>query len=139
MQWSFFDMVKAFAIYPILEELLYRRILLVGLRSRYSFKKSVIVLSLGFSIGHIFSDTGLLYVFLVSVLFSVLYLLTAKLWHVIFMHALLNLLSYYSNEILSNFFAFKQYAIAACFLFMSMLVSGAAIYFKRNSVVTQIH
>ena len=86
----------------ILEEIVYRAYFLDKLLKEKSKIASVLILSLHFSIVHIFTDTGLLYAFVFSILLSLLYIKTKSLFNTIILHLYCNffalcLLQYFIN------------------------------------------
>lgn len=100
-----FEIIKALLIYPILEELIFRKYLLISLLKTKSGIRSIFVLSLGFTLVHCMTNSSLLYVFLLSMFFSWIYLRTRNIYLVIFLHisnnflSITNLINYLSKSI----------------------------------------
>lgn len=90
---SGFEIVKALLLYPIFEELIFRKYLLVSLTKTNSEIKAILILSLGFTLIHFMTNSSLLYVFLLSMFFSWVYLKTRNIYLTIILHVLNNFLS----------------------------------------------
>ncbi|WP_394332982.1 CPBP family intramembrane glutamic endopeptidase [Flavobacterium phragmitis] len=88
-----FDIVKALLVFPVLEEIFFRKYLLVSLQKINSNFSSILFLSFGFTMTHCFTNSSLLYVFLMSVFFSWIYLKTRNIYLTIFLHSFNNFLS----------------------------------------------
>lgn len=88
-----FEIIKALLLYPIFEELIFRKYLLVSLAKTKSEIRSILVLSLGFTLIHCITNSSLLYVFLLSTFLSWIYLKTRNIYLVVFLHFLNNFLS----------------------------------------------
>lgn len=89
---------------PFVEELLFRRCILVNSVSQYGEKKALWISSFMFTIAHFFTDSGLLFVFMGSMFLGYLYLKTNSFYVVLICHVLLNagalFLSPIINEVL---------------------------------------
>jgi|SRR5690554_1429155 len=77
-------------VYPLVEEIVFRLYWLKDLSNKLSNVKSIVIVSFGFSIYHLFSGIPLLYAFLYSVIISWLYLKFNKLYLCIIFHVLYN-------------------------------------------------
>lgn len=77
-------------VYPIVEEIVFRLYWLKYLNDKMSNTKSIIIVSLGFSLYHLFSGMPLLYAFLNSILISWLYLRFKNLYLCFVFHILYN-------------------------------------------------
>ena len=89
-----FLIIKALFIYPILEELIFRKYLLVSLNYKNSQLKSILILSFGFTLIHYLTDSSLFYVFLLSIFLSWTYLKTRNIFLCIVLHFFNNLLTF---------------------------------------------
>lgn len=89
---SNYEITKALILYPILEELIFRKYLLSKLTNSKTENKSIVFLSLGFTLTHFLTDSALLYVFLFSVFLSWIYLKTRNIYLCIASHILNNFL-----------------------------------------------
>ena len=89
---------------PFVEELLFRRCILVNSVNRYGERKALWISSIIFTIAHFFTSSGLLFVFMGSMFLGYLYLKTNSFYVVLLYHILLNVgalfLSPIVNEIL---------------------------------------
>lgn len=91
---SFLSIVLT-SITAILEEIIYRYYFLNEFLKSKSKITSVLILSLCFSLAHIFTDTGLVYAFIFSIILSFLYIKTRSLFNVIFLHLYCNFFATY--------------------------------------------
>jgi membrane protease YdiL (CAAX protease family) len=82
-------------IWVFVEEIYYRRILAQKIYNEKSFRKAFWISSIVFSIGHWFSDTGLLYAFIGGLILAYLYLKTQSIWLSIVAHLYYNLMTFY--------------------------------------------
>jgi membrane protease YdiL (CAAX protease family) len=85
--------VLSIFITSILEEMIYRGYFLKKLLTEKSNLISIIIVSFYFSIAHIFTDSGLLYVFLLSFLLSFFYTKTKSIMYVTLLHLYCNIFS----------------------------------------------
>jgi membrane protease YdiL (CAAX protease family) len=88
-----FEILKVLLFYPVLEELVFRKYLLAQLLEGKSKISSILILSPGFTLVHSFTDSSLLFVFLLSVFFSWTYLKTGNIYMAIFLYSFNNFLS----------------------------------------------
>jgi membrane protease YdiL (CAAX protease family) len=89
-------------IWVFVEEIYYRRIVAQKIFNQKSFAKAFWISSLVFSIGHWFSDTGLLYAFIGGLILAYLYLKTQSIWLSIFAHLYYNLMTFYITPKISE-------------------------------------
>lgn len=87
-------------IWVFIEEIYYRRILVQEIFNQKGFSKALWISSLVFSIGHWFSDTGLLYAFIGGIVLAYIYIKTESIWLCIFGHMYFNLMTFYITPIL---------------------------------------
>jgi len=109
----------------IFEEILFRRILAQTINNKVGFKKAVWISALIFSLGHIYSETGLLSAFLGGMVFAYLYLKTSNIFLSIGAHLSYNLSTYFLTPIfLNNFKQINEYPIILSFL----IIGSGLIY-----------
>lgn len=92
-QYTNLDYFKLILLFPVFEELIYRKYLLQYLMTKYTDKKAIIYLSIGFAISHCFTDTGLLLVFLYSLFISFVYIKTRNIYICILSHSISNFMA----------------------------------------------
>lgn len=85
-----YSYLRLIIIMPILEEVLFRKILLVKLIERYSYITSILITSLLFSLGHL-SLGQLLPTFLSGLILGTLYLKTKNISSAILLHSIINI------------------------------------------------
>jgi membrane protease YdiL (CAAX protease family) len=90
VKWS---VLVSICITSILEEIIFRGYFLNKLLSEKGNIISIIIVSFYFSIVHIFTDSGLLYVFLLSLILSTFYTKTRSIMSVILLHLYCNIFS----------------------------------------------
>src|SRR5690606_16729457 len=84
------NMLLMCIVYPVAEEIVFRLYWLKYLSHKLSNTKSIVIVSLGFSIYHLFSGIPLLYAFLYSIIISWLYLRFKKLYLCFLFHIVYN-------------------------------------------------
>jgi len=89
---SLYRVITALIIFPFLEEILFRRIILQKIYNNYGFYPAIWISSIFFSLSHINTDSGLLGVFISGLILGYIYLKTKNIWLTIFSHSLNNLL-----------------------------------------------
>jgi membrane protease YdiL (CAAX protease family) len=82
-------------IWVVIEEIYYRRIIAQEIFNKNGIPKALWISSLIFSIGHWFSDTGLLYAFIGGIILGYIYLKTKSIWLSIFAHMYFNLMTFF--------------------------------------------
>lgn len=98
IDYSILVLISYSIIIPILEEVLFRGIIFTDYIKRINLFKSVVYSSLIFSASHIFSDTGLLPVFLAGIVLSLSYYYSGKLITPILIHILINSIFLLTNS-----------------------------------------
>ncbi|WP_163396107.1 CPBP family intramembrane glutamic endopeptidase [Flavobacterium limi] len=119
---SKYEVVKALLLYPILEEFIFRKYLLINLTATNTKLKSILILSLGFTLIHCFTDSAPLYVFLLSTFLSWIYLKTKNIFISIFLHFVNNFLSITSFNFISFLAKFKGIDFAVILLILVFLI-----------------
>lgn len=119
-------------LFPILEELIFRRKFLNLLSSSFSIKKAITILAIGITSCHIFSDSGLLPIFIFNIFLSWSYLKTKNILLCVFCHILNNFLILY---FIPTVFLPKEnnYFFIIFFILSSFLMMVFSIYkFKKS-------
>lgn len=96
--YSLLDLFKIVIIYPVLEEAIYRGYFLKFSNQRISSIKSIVIVSVIFTLTHIFTDSGLLYIFIISIFISYIFFKFKSLLICIFIHSLFNILAVFFTE-----------------------------------------
>lgn len=81
---------QSLAIAPIMEELLFRGVILKGIMNKYSMRKSIVISSILFAIIHSNLQQGV-YAFISSIIFSLIYIYTDSIKFSIVAHFLNNI------------------------------------------------
>ncbi|WP_425250475.1 lysostaphin resistance A-like protein [Flavobacterium bizetiae] len=110
-----FEIVKVLVLYPILEELIFRKYLLISLVKTKPETNSILTLSVGFTLIHFITNSSLLYVFLLSIFLSWVYLKTRNICLTIILHVLNNFLS------ITNLISYLSKSISL-FIILSVLI-----------------
>lgn len=116
------DIILVIILGPILEEVLYRKIIFNKLRTVFSVSFSIVFTSILFSIMHL-NPYGLISFFIVGVILNYVYYLTNNLLLNIIFHSLLNVLFYLFER---SEIAFSHRAILMCFCFY--ILCGVTLY-----------
>ena len=87
-----FKIFTSILIYPFLEELFFRKIILEKLVELISPKKAIIFSALIFLAFHIYSDTNLIHVFSIGVFLGYLYIKTRSFGLILITHSLSNMI-----------------------------------------------
>ncbi|WP_170164594.1 CPBP family intramembrane glutamic endopeptidase [Sinomicrobium pectinilyticum] len=128
-------LIKMFALFPFMEELVFRRCFLDSLLKHSSLKKAVFLTSLGFALCHIFSDSGLLPVFMVSVFLGLVYTETKSLLLCFLFHSLANILAYmvsiYRKDLLFKFST--EWSVIIIVFSLLLIVASAIAIFKNTA------
>lgn len=89
------DIFTALTIYPIIEEIFFRKCLAKGLYNLYGFKRALLISSAIFAILHFFSGNGILIVFMIGLFLGYIYLRTNSILLSILIHSFSNFLVLY--------------------------------------------
>lgn len=130
---SLFNYLKAIILFPVLEELVFRGVLFQKLRKLYP-NRSIIILSLGFAICHIFTDSGLLPVFLFSLYITWIYLKAQNIYLAIFLHILAN-----SLGLIEGFYTYPENKIVLVTMLVAILCLGYMSISKLKSAKMITH
>lgn len=90
-------------IWVFIEEIFYRRIIAQKIFNEKGFSKALWISSLIFSIGHWFSDTGMLYAFIGGIILAYIYLKTKSIWLSIFAHMYFNLMTFFVTSVIIRY------------------------------------
>lgn len=135
---SKYEIIKALFLYPILEEFIFRKYLLINLTDTNPKLKSILILSLGFTLIHCFTDSALLYVFLLSTFLSWIYLKTRNIYLSVFLHFLNNFLSITSSNLI-NFLAKFKGKDFAIILFILVFLIFFALFKVANDKTNEFY
>lgn len=91
--------VTSLLLLAICEEIIFRRILSQKINNAFGFKKSILISSLIFAISHIYTDSGLLIVFIAGMILTYIYLKTNNIYLSIIAHLVYNFSVYYLQPI----------------------------------------
>ncbi|WP_442902258.1 lysostaphin resistance A-like protein [Flavobacterium sp. C4GT6] len=89
---SYYSFIRLLLITPILEELLFRRLILANLFSRYNIYISIVITSLLFSFCHLDLNNSLIF-FIGSIILCLAYLKTRDIRYSIILHILMNFIT----------------------------------------------
>ncbi|WP_366094606.1 CPBP family intramembrane glutamic endopeptidase [Flavobacterium sp.] len=90
-------------LFVILEELTFREFFLREIRKTKSELFSIIIVSVFFSLSHLNTDSGLLPVFIGSLIISRLYLKSNSILNAILLHFLINISNFFIYLLFANF------------------------------------
>ncbi|MEA1786949.1 type II CAAX endopeptidase family protein [Arenibacter sp. GZD96] len=128
--------VFSILLFPILEELLFRKGILHGLTKLYSIRKSIIVSSLLFSLAHLFTETGMFSAFLIGMVLGYIYVRYNSFILVLLVHIIYNLLTIYVSQLINDYiFAIelsKIYIFFIPLLVVSLLIMLGCIYLLNS-------
>lgn len=128
-------LIKMFILFPFMEELVFRKCFLDSLLKHSSLKKAVLLTSLGFALCHIFSDSGLLPVFITSMFLCLVYTETKSLLLCFLFHSLANILAYtvsmYREDLLFKFST--EWSVIIIVFSLLLIVASAIVIFKNTA------
>ena len=108
-----FELLVTVVLGPLIEEILYRKVIFTKLKTFFSLRISIIITSVLFSFMHLDFD-GLIHYFIIGVLLTYTYHLTKSLALNVIYHALLNLLTFFT---IKSDIPFTDRSILMCILF----------------------
>lgn len=115
-------------IFPFFEEFLFRNTILEGLKNVYGAKKAILLSALFFTLAHIFTGTGLFLAFLGGLFLGYVFYKTRNLYHVFFLHSIINIcILFISPKLLSNIAELSLFH-SSVFLFF-LLILGVFLTF----------
>src|SRR5699024_9194002 len=129
---SIYSIFRAIIIVPIYEELIFRRFLIYKLRKKYKPIFVIFFNSFLFSLWHLDLEQSI-YAFIMGCLFGGLYYSGYKLWSIIYLHSLINLIfTIFSTK----YTTFNYYNIAVLFviLIISIIWLIKIIFNKKHSI-----
>lgn len=141
--------IKTIIIAPLLEELLFRKIIFERIKSFLSPRKSIVISSLIFTSFHLYGDVSLVYIFFIGVFLSYIYLKTSNLSLIIITHCFLNFLGitylmnlkYIDSKIdLSKINFWILFIVIGCFLFYLSfrLLKNNGKFYRSNGNVSNL-
>ena len=126
-------------IWVIIEEIYYRRILSQEIFNKKGFPKALWISSLIFSIGHWFSDTGLLYAFIGGIILGYIYLKTKSIWLSIFAHMYFNLMTFFiTPEIIKYSTEINTRLKMIGMILIGLFFIGIMVFLIKKSTKNQI-
>lgn len=129
---SIYSIFRAIIIVPIYEELIFRRFFIDKLRKKYKPIFVIFFTSFLFSLWHLDLEQSI-YAFIMGCLFGGLYYSGYKLWSIIYLHSLINLIfTIFSTK----YTTFNYYNIAVLFviLIISIIWLIKIIFNKKHSI-----
>jgi CAAX protease family protein len=135
---SLYNVLKYIIIFPIIEELFFRRIISQKIYSAKGFYPALWISSILFSVAHVFSSTNLFGAFVAGIFLGYIYLKTQNIWLSIFAHSLFNtLLLFLSPPISDMILGISDYWVFGTFIAFSFSLIITMTYFinriKDNS------
>lgn len=91
---SYLFLFSAVILGPILEEIIFRKIILTGLLSKYSPFKAIIYTSLLFGCMHYHPLVDIIQAFLIGIILCIVFYASGKLWITILCHSFANILGF---------------------------------------------
>ena len=136
-----YSIVSLVLVAPVLEELIFRGIILDGLLHKYSPVKSIVFSSMLFGLIHI-HPIQLVSAFLIGLFAGWVYYRTSKISLCIFIHFINNFLItlvvlFYTDDTSTDTLAATGYRHYLIYLFILMAVGGVAIYLLNKEFNTQ--
>ncbi|WP_168796375.1 CPBP family intramembrane glutamic endopeptidase [Flagellimonas onchidii] len=117
---------------PLLEEVLYRRIIFRKLLVKYNAPTSIIITSLLFALAHLDLE-GLLAYFFVGLIYTYLYHLTRSLWLNILVHGLYNL--FVSVTAITTYQSTNSFFLIGILIYITCVI-GIYLSLKKIKVLT---
>ena len=134
MKYTFSFLFSSIFLFPIFEELFFRRLLAHHFFERYGFKKAVFYSAFLFTIAHNLNNGGLLDLFLFGSIFAFIYLKTRNVYLVVVLHMLNNIFYFLlSGTITPVIMLFEDYKHLKYFWFfygLGFLTLGWVIYYS---------
>lgn len=134
MKYSFLSVLSSIFLFPIFEELFFRRLLAHHFLERYGFKKAVYYSAFLFMIVHNLNEGGLLDLFLCGSIFAYIYLKTRNVYLVVVLHMLNNffyvLFSGTITPLIIFFEDYKHLKYFWVFYVFGFLTLGWVIYYS---------
>lgn len=115
--YNFITLLKIIIIFPILEEVVFRKYLLRLLNLKFSTNKALIINCIGFTLCNIYFDVGLLYVFMCGMFYSHMYIKSKNILFSIILHAVNN-----SFSILFKYYIDLSYEVLIIITFLFFLL-----------------
>lgn len=130
---TFFTIIKMILIYPMMEELFFRRIISEKIYQNNGFYSALWISSIIFAIAHIYSETNILGAFIAGIFLGFIYLKTSNIWLSIFAHALFNALILFSSPTISDLIlGITEYWVFGVFIIFSLGLIFIMIYFLNK-------
>lgn len=134
IKYSFLFVLSSIFLFPIFEELFFRRLLAHHFFEKYGFKKAVFYSAFLFMIAHLLNEGGLLDLFLFGSIFAYIYLKTRNIYLVVVLHMLNNffyvLFSGTITPLIIFFEDYKHLKYFWIFYVFGFLTLGWVIYYS---------
>lgn len=129
---SSYSILRVIIIVPIYEELIFRRFFIDELRGKYKPWFVIFFTSFLFSVWHLDFEQSI-YAFIIGCLFGTLYYSGYKLWSIIYLHSLINLIF---TVFSTRYTPFNYYNIAALFIvfFITIWWLIKVVFNKKHSI-----
>ena len=126
-------------IFTVFEEIVFRRILAQFINNKLGLAKGVWISALIFSVGHIYSDTGLLYAFFGGIVFAYIYFKTRNIYLSIGAHLFYNLLTYFLTPIFAdNIDSLYEYPIIITIIMIGIALIYGMVWQLRKTEKQQL-
>jgi membrane protease YdiL (CAAX protease family) len=130
---DFMQILEVIIIFPILEELLFRRIIAGELENQFGFLAAIIVSSVLFAYAHYNSDNSVFIAFIMGLILGYFYLKTHNFLLVLIAHSFVNgvvlfFSAWYKNKLVDYAFDNMQSSTYNGFLFWYFILSVAFTY-----------
>ncbi|NJB72918.1 membrane protease YdiL (CAAX protease family) [Saonia flava] len=126
-------------IFTVFEEIVFRRILAQFIKNKIGIVKGIWISALIFSVGHIYSDTGLLYAFFGGLVFAYIYFKTKNIYLSIWAHLFYNLLTYFLTPIFAdNINSLYEYPIILTIIIISITLIYGMVWQLRKPEKQQL-
>lgn len=122
--------IDSIIIFPVIEELFFRRIVSQKIYSKKGFYSALWISSILFSIAHIYSNTNLIGAFIAGIFLGYIYLKTSNIWLSIFAHVLFNALILFLSPPISDIvLGISKYWVFGLFVVFSLSLIITMTYF----------
>ena len=125
--------ISKILLFPFLEELFFRKTILQGLSNSYGAKRGILISAIFFSFAHLFSGNGLLIAFLGGIVLGIIFNKTQNLYHVTFLHILINLFILYVSPLMLEFFNKLPYNNSVLILVIIIII-GLFLIIKMKKI-----
>lgn len=142
---TFEQVIGSIIIYPILEELLFRRIIAAEIKNKFGFTIALLVSSTLFAYCHYNTETNISLAFSFGLILGYIYLKTNNFWLVVLAHASSNFIvlffsSWFQNKLIdysletmnsNNFNGFLFWSFIGCLSLLILMLYGLRKHVKK--------